>query len=55
MIAQNYGIKLTKLLKMNRLENKNTLLTPGLVLWLRKNKPAGVADDYFPANNSGEK
>jgi membrane-bound lytic murein transglycosylase D len=40
-ISQKYGIKLSKVAKFNRLEEKPTL-TNGLVLWLHKKRPVDI-------------
>lgn len=39
-IAQTYGIQLPKLMKYNRLTNKNQRLQTGRVMWLMKKRPA---------------
>ncbi len=55
MIAQNYGMKQRKLMKMNRITHDNERLTPGRVLWLKKTRPGDVPVEYWPETNTGEK
>jgi membrane-bound lytic murein transglycosylase D len=53
MIAQNYGMKMAKLIKKNRLESATYDLEPGRILWLKKTRPASTPIEYWPAENSG--
>jgi membrane-bound lytic murein transglycosylase D len=55
MIAQNYGMKQAKLMKMNGIADKNENLEPGRILWLKKTRPDNVAIEYWPGSNSGDK
>lgn len=40
LVAQMYGVRLHKLMAMNRIVNKDAPLEVGRVLWLRKRRPA---------------
>lgn len=53
MIAQNYGIKKERLMKMNRIEEANIELEPGRILWLKRKRPEGTPVEYRPVSNSG--
>ena len=53
-ISQRYGLKVDRLLKMNRLENNNPELAAGRVLWMKKTRPSGVPVKYRPVENAGE-
>ena len=55
IVAQNYGIKQNKLMKMNRILDADTDLQVGRVLWLKKTRPESTAVAYWPNGNSGEK
>ncbi|MEN8251434.1 MAG: LysM peptidoglycan-binding domain-containing protein, partial [Bacteroidota bacterium] len=54
MIAQNYGVKQSSLMKMNRIKEKDYSLELGRILWLRKTRPASVPIEYWPSSNSGD-
>ena len=53
IIAQNYGMKLNKLVKMNRLSSPTDSLEKGRILWLKKSRPEKVPIEYWPEANSG--
>ena len=53
-ISQRFGLKKDKLLKMNRLEEKDPILATGRVLWMKKTRPINVPVEFHPAENSGE-
>ena len=55
MVAQNYGVKQNKLMKMNRIIDSDTKLQVGRVLWLKKTRPESTPVEYWPGTNSGEK
>lgn len=44
-ISQKYGVKMSKLIKKNRLNDENDI-EPGMVLWLRYVRPASVPVAY---------
>jgi peptidoglycan lytic transglycosylase D len=48
MVAQNYGVKQTSLMKMNRIIDNDADLQAGRVLWLKKTRPKGTAVEYWP-------
>ena len=54
MIAQNYGVKISSIMRMNRIENKDYTLENGRILWLKKRRPASVPIEYWPSDNSGD-
>ena len=45
-ISQKYGVKLTKLRKMNRMSRKQRIVKPGRLLWLQATRPKDVAVVY---------
>ena len=53
MIAQNYGVKLSKLVKMNRLPSNSVDLETGRILWLKKKRPENTPVEYWPTGNTG--
>lgn len=53
-ISQRYGLKMDRLLKMNRLEDNNPELAAGRVLWMKKTRPSNVPVKYHPVENAGE-
>lgn len=53
MIAQNYGVKMTKLMKMNRLDSADDKLDTGRILWLKKTRPENKPIEYWPIGNTG--
>jgi membrane-bound lytic murein transglycosylase D len=53
-ISQRYGLKQEKLLKMNRLAEKDPVLAAGRILWMKKTRPANVPVKYRPVENTGE-
>ena len=53
IIAQNYGVKLKNLMKMNRIADKDVNLEIGRILWLKKTRPESVAVEYWPGSNTG--
>jgi len=55
MIAQNNGIKQSKLMKMNRIINDDAKLQIGRVMWLKKTRPESTPLEYWPGANTGEK
>lgn len=55
MVAQNNGIRQSKLMKMNRIANDDEDLQVGRVLWLKKTRPESTPLEYWPGANSGEK
>jgi peptidoglycan lytic transglycosylase D len=55
MVAQNYGIRERKLMKMNRIVDSSSNLQVGRVLWLKKTRPESTPIEYMPGTNSGEK
>ena len=55
MIAQIYGVKESKLMKKNRIEDSDVVLDVGRVIWLKKTRPENVAVEYWPGGNTGEK
>jgi len=55
MIAQNYGLKEAKLMKMNRIADSKAALDNGRILWLKKVRPESVPVAYWPRANSGNK
>ena len=48
MVAQNYGVKQTSLMKMNRIIDKDAELQAGRVLWLKKTRPEDTLVEYWP-------
>jgi membrane-bound lytic murein transglycosylase D len=54
IIAQNYGIKLSKLLKKNRLTSGSLELEPGRILWLKKTRAENTPVEYWPNSNRGD-
>jgi membrane-bound lytic murein transglycosylase D len=54
MIAQNYGIKYSSLIKKNRIEDEDKILEPGRILWLKKKRPANLSEEYWPSGNTGD-
>ena len=54
IIAQNYGIKLSKLLKKNRLSSTNVDLEPGRILWLKKTRSEKTPVEFWPNSNRGD-
>jgi peptidoglycan lytic transglycosylase D len=54
MIAQNYGIKKNKLMKMNRITDSEIKLETGRILWLKKTRPENIPVKYWPGAGSGE-
>jgi membrane-bound lytic murein transglycosylase D len=53
MIAQNYGVKMPKLIKMNRLDGASVALESGRILWLKKTRPENTPIEYWPTANTG--
>ena len=53
-ISQRFGIQQERLLKMNRIEQRNEDLAIGRVLWMKKTRPANVPVKYRPLENAGE-
>lgn len=53
-ISQRFGIQQSRLLKMNRIEEKNPDLATGRVLWMKKTRPSNVPVKYRPLENAGE-
>jgi membrane-bound lytic murein transglycosylase D len=53
IIAQNYGMKLARLVKMNRLSASSEDLDPGRILWLKKTRPEKTPIEYWPTANAG--
>ena len=53
-ISQRFGVKKEKLLKMNRIEEKDPTLATGRVLWMKKTRPAGVPIEIHASEQTGE-
>ena len=53
-ISQRYGLKQDRLLKMNRLDEKDPVLAAGRIMWMKKTRPANVPVKYRPVENAGE-
>ena len=46
IVSQKYAIKVSKLLKMNRIDPSQKQLEPGRILWLKKTRPANMPVEY---------
>jgi membrane-bound lytic murein transglycosylase D len=55
MIAQIYGVKEHKLMKMNRIEDSDVVLDVGRVIWLKKTRPEDTAVEYWPGGTTADK
>lgn len=45
-ISQEYGVKVARIKKMNRMGKNASIVKPGRVLWLRKTRPKDVPVEY---------